>query len=139
MALGGLSSLVATARAELLARGRGGEAYQRMRFGQMTIAQETGWLWMREAAQRAESAAEPGKDAVAYVNLARTAVEAACLDGIRLVQRSLGLSAFMQGSAAERIARDLQTYLRQPAPDEVLAEAASYCMQHGPMRSEVRA
>ncbi len=131
VALGGLAALVGTARGELLARGRGDQAYQRQRFGQMAVAQETGRLWMSEAAQRAESAGEPGEEAVAYVNLARTAVEAACLDGIRLVQRSLGLSALMQGSAAERIARDLQTYLRQPAPDEALAEAAGYCLRHG--------
>ncbi len=140
VALGGLAILVETTRGELLARGRGDQAYQRQRFGQMAIAQETGWLWMQEAAQRAESAGEPGEEAVAYVNLARTAVETACLDGIRLVQRSLGLSSCMQGSAAERIARDLQTYLRQPAPDEALAEAAGYCLRHGStwsMRSEV--
>jgi hypothetical protein len=32
----------------------------------------------------------------------------------------------MQGSSAERIARDLATYLRQPAPDEVLQEASGH-------------
>jgi hypothetical protein len=31
----------------------------------------------------------------------------------------------------ERIARDLATYLRQPAPDDVLLEAAGYFIQHG--------
>ena len=71
------------------------------------------------------------EEAVAYVNLARTAIEAACLDAMRDIQRSLGLSAFMQGSQAERIARDLSTYLRQPAPDEVLVEAAGYFISQG--------
>ena len=70
-------------------------------------------------------------EAVAYVNLARTAVETACLDALRHIQRSLGLSAFMQGSRAERIARDLATYLRQPAPDEALVEAAGYFIHPG--------
>jgi hypothetical protein len=51
-------------------------------------------------------------------------VETACLDAMRLVQRSLGLSAFRQGSPVERICRDLSTYLRQPAADEVLTESA---------------
>ena len=63
---------------------------------------------------------------VIVVGLARLAVESACLDVIRLVQRSLGLSAFRHGHPAERICRDLGTYLRQPAPDEVLSEAASW-------------
>ena len=47
-----------------------------------------------------------------------------------LVQRSLGLAAFRRGSLVELLLRDLPTYLRQPAPDETLAEAAAYFMQH---------
>ena len=31
----------------------------------------------------------------------------------------------------ERLCRDLQTYLRQPAPDEVLTEAAEWFAQKG--------
>jgi hypothetical protein len=45
---------------------------------------------------------------------------------MRLIQRSLGLSSFRQGTAIEHICRDLSTYLRQPAPDEVLTEAADW-------------
>jgi hypothetical protein len=36
------------------------------------------------------------------------------------------LSAFRQGHDIERICRDLGTYLRQPAPDEVLTEGAAW-------------
>jgi alkylation response protein AidB-like acyl-CoA dehydrogenase len=129
VALGGLAALIDTARNELCSRGRADNPFQRMRFGQSVIAHETGRLWLLEAVQRVESAA--AAEAVAYVNLARTAVEAACLDAVRHLQRSLGLSAFMQGGRAERIARDLATYLRQPAPDEVLVEAAGYYIHHG--------
>jgi hypothetical protein len=100
-----------------------------MRLGQSVIAHETGRLWLLEAVKRVDSA--PAEEAVAYVNLARTAVETGCLDALRHMQRSLGLAAFMQGSAVERIARDLTTYLRQPAPDEVLLEAAGYFTRHG--------
>jgi hypothetical protein len=39
------------------------------------------------------------------------------LDVLEIVQRSVGLSAFSRASEMERIARDLATYLRQPAPD----------------------
>ncbi len=126
VALGGLAALIETARRDLRARGRDGNAYQRMRFGQAVIAHETGRLWLAEAVKRIDAGAA---DVVAYVNLARIAVEAACLDAIRLIQRSLGLSAFMQGSDAERICRDLGVYLRQPAPDEALAEAAETYMR----------
>ncbi len=131
VALGGLASLIEVNRAELLARRRADQPFQRMRFGQMVIAHETGRLWLSEAVNRMAAAIGEGQDVVAYVNLARTAVESGCLDALRLVQRSLGLSAFMAGSNAERIARDLATYLRQPAPDEVLSEAATYYMSAG--------
>jgi alkylation response protein AidB-like acyl-CoA dehydrogenase len=129
VALGGLAALMDTARDQLSARGRADHPFQRMRFGQSVIAHETGRLWLLEAVKRVDSA--PGGEAVAYVNLARTAVETACLDALRHMQRSLGLAAFMQGSKVERIARDLATYLRQPAPDDVLLEAAGYFFHHG--------
>jgi alkylation response protein AidB-like acyl-CoA dehydrogenase len=129
VALGGLAALIDTARQELCSRGRADNPFQRMRFGQTVIAHETGRLWLLEAVKRVDRAT--AAEAVAYVNLARTAVETACLDALRYTQRSLGLSAFIQGSKAERIARDLATYLRQPAPDEVLLEAAGYFIHHG--------
>lgn len=47
-------------------------------------------------------------------------MEFAGLDIIRLVQRSLGLTAFRAGTLTELLLRDLATYLRQPAPDIAL-------------------
>lgn len=129
VALGGLAALMEAARNELCSRGRADNPFQRMRFGQSVIAHETGRLWLLEAVKRIESSEE--KEAVAYVNLARTAIETAALDALRHIQRSLGLSAFIQGSQSERIARDLTTYLRQPAPDDVLVEAAGYFIHRG--------
>jgi alkylation response protein AidB-like acyl-CoA dehydrogenase len=131
VALGGLAALIDTAKDELCSRGRADKPFQRMRFGQSVLAHETGLLWMLETVKRIDAATGSGDEAVAYVNLARTAIEAACLDGLRHIQRSLGLSAFMQGSRAERIARDLTTYLRQPAPDEALVEAAGFFIHDG--------
>jgi alkylation response protein AidB-like acyl-CoA dehydrogenase len=131
VALGGLAALIDTAKDELCSRGRADNPFQRMRYGQSVIAHETGRLWMLEVVKRIDAATGAGDEAVAYVNLARTAIEAACLDALRHIQRSLGLSAFMQGSEAERIARNLATYLRQPAPDEALVEAAGYFIHHG--------
>ena len=64
------------------------------------------------------------------VNLARSAIEAATIDAMKLVQRSLGLSAFLEPGPVERIMRDLGTYLRQPAPDEALTEAAAWFVEN---------
>jgi len=51
--------------------------------------------------------------------MARMVVERQLLDVLEIVQRSVGLSAFSRSSELERIARDLATYLRQPAPDSL--------------------
>ena len=47
-----------------------------------------------------------------------------------LVQRSLGITAFRQGTPIELICRDLSTYLRQPAADAVLTESATWFADH---------
>jgi alkylation response protein AidB-like acyl-CoA dehydrogenase len=125
-ALGGLTALVKLHRNELTRRNRGADPHQRARFGRVVMAHETARLWMREAARQACLEDREPAAVVAYVNLARLAVEAACLDAMRHTQRSLGLGGFITGHPAERLCRDLGVYLRQPAPDEVLDVAAAY-------------
>ena len=123
--LGGLQALTDQFGRQLLARGREGDPHQQARFGQALIATETARLWMAQAAQRAETAGAACGDAIAYVGLARLAVENACLEVIPLVQRSLGVAALLRANPVERLCRDLATYLRQPAADMVLTEAAA--------------
>jgi alkylation response protein AidB-like acyl-CoA dehydrogenase len=135
-ALGGLSALVDLHRGELLHRQRDADPHQRSRFGLVLIAHETARFWVREAALRGCLEDGTAEEIVAYINLARIAVEAACLDAMRLTQRSLGLGAFISGSHAELLCRDLATYLRQPAPDETLDNAAEYYFR-APIRRAV--
>ncbi len=130
-ALGGLKALIAVFREEIARRGRLESPHQRERFAQMVIAHETARLWVEQAALRACLEDQPAAAIIAYVNMTRLAVEAACLDAMRAIQRGLGLSAFMAGHPAERLGRDLATYLRQPAPDEVMDLAAAYYLQAG--------
>jgi alkylation response protein AidB-like acyl-CoA dehydrogenase len=126
VAAGGLSALVEAVRAELVGRGRADMPEQRERLGRMLIHAQTARLWLLHAAPIAEDADQNPCLAAATVNLARIAIEAASLDTIQLAQRSLGLSAFMRRNPVELICRDLATYLRQPAPDEALNEAAGH-------------
>lgn len=127
--LGALDALVDVASAHLRSRNQAGAPMQQARFGKILIAQETARLWAERAAQNAEADdGDPGA-MVAYVNLARLAVEAACLDALRHIQASLGLAAFIAPHPVERLARDLGTYLRQPARDAVLLEAAAWMLQ----------
>ena len=131
VALGGLYRLLDLLRTQLSARGRDADPHQRARFGQALIGHETGRLWLERAGRMAEDGVADDAAVVATVGLARTAVERACLDGIELVRRSLGLSAFVASNPVEKVARDLGTYLRQPAADEVLHNAAGYFMLNG--------
>jgi len=128
-ALGGLTALVKIHRETICRRGRAEDPHQQARFGALLIAYETARLWMGQAALRGCLEDDSVGAIVAYINLARLAVETACLDAMRLTQRSLGLGAFIAGHDAERVCRDLATYLRQPAPDETLAKAATHYFQ----------
>ncbi len=123
---GALDALVEEARLHLRRRNHAAAPMQQARFGEMLIARETARLWVERACVVAEC--EQGADAarVAHVNLARSAVEAACTEALRLAERSLGLSAVIAPHPVERLGRDLRTYLRQPAPDEALMEAAAW-------------
>ena len=130
VALGGLIALLDHAVLQLRHSGRLDNPHTQARLGQAFIGRETSRMWVYSAARIAEDEAAEAGFRVTSVGLARTAVEAACLDAMRLLQRSIGLSSFRQGSAVERICRDLSTYLRQPAPDEVLTEAACWFADH---------
>jgi len=116
-------------RRQLVKRERHGDPHQRERVGKALIAQETARFWVARAAIFGEAHDGDAKDIASTVNLVRIAVETACLDVLRIAQRALGLAAFRQGELAELLLRDLATYLRQPAPDETLAEAAAHFMQ----------
>ena len=129
---GGLEAMTETAMRQLVARGRAADPHQQARMGRLWIAQETALLWLDRAAAASETQFSPDHDAadiVATVNFARIAIETACLEAMTLIERSLGLSAFLQPDPLERIGRDLATYLRQPAADDVLTEAASHILQ----------
>ena len=122
--VGGVEAVTALLCAQLVARHRDADLHQQARVGQALIATETARLWMAEAAQRAETQANPA-DAIAYVGLARLAVDAAAREVMDLARRSLGIAAAMRDNPVERICRDLTTYLCQPAGDMVLTEAAA--------------
>ncbi len=128
--LGVLDALVQATGLHLVGRNQAAAPMQQARFGRILIAQETARLWVGRAAEVAEAPGEGDAAArVAYVNLARLAVEAACLDALRDMQASLGLTAFLAPHPVERLARDLGTYLRQPARDAVLLEAAAWTLK----------
>lgn len=122
--LGAAERLLDLFRAQLRARGRAGDPYQKQRVATAIAACVTARLWINKAALLVSNVAGEPKDVVAFANLTRMVTERACLDVIEVVQRGIGLGAFMRPDPIERIARDLATYLRQPVPDAAMADAA---------------
>ncbi|MFE1600305.1 acyl-CoA dehydrogenase family protein [Methylobacterium sp. ID0610] len=123
--LGGIEAVFDAWRSHLARTGRGEDPHQLARLGEGAITLEGARLWVEAAARTAAEARLPDDRIVAFVNLARLAVERAGLDVLQLAQRSVGLQGFLRGHPLERLSRDLATYLRQPAPDRALTGAAA--------------
>ena len=123
--LGAIERLVDLFRADLAARGRGDDPYQRARIAGCATAVETASLWVTQAARMVAEATRPTAEILAYVGLTRGVTERAGLDVMEAAHRGLGLGSFMRPHPVERVARDLATYLRQPAPDGAMADAAA--------------
>jgi alkylation response protein AidB-like acyl-CoA dehydrogenase len=128
--LGGMERLFDLLRRHLQETNRGQDLHQAARLGEAAMAVETARLWVAQAATIAEDPLQSRapEQLVAYVNLARLAVEAAALELMQLTQRSVGLKAFLRPNPIERVSRDLSTYLRQPGPDRALTDAASWLL-----------
>ncbi|WP_445143440.1 hypothetical protein [Dyella sp. Tek66A03] len=100
----------------LIRAGRQADPNQRARLAEIAIALETAALWVERARLAAEGELD-GHEPTHSVRMARLAVEQQLMVVIQLVHRSIGLSAFRRDNPIERMTRDLETYLRQPAPD----------------------
>ena len=129
--LGGIEAVVEAHRAHLAATGRADDPHQQARFGRAMVAVETSCLIVARAARLAAAEEAAAERIIAYVNLARAAVEQAGLDVIALAQRSVGLAGFLETHPLERLMRDLATYLRQPAPDAALTGMAAHVLAAG--------
>jgi alkylation response protein AidB-like acyl-CoA dehydrogenase len=117
-------------RAELVARERHADPYQGHRLAEAFTLCETGRLWVRDAARRVEAGDDP-EAAVAYAVLARLRIEAAALELVATVERSLGTRAFMRDHPADRLRRDLTLYVRQANPDGMRYDAAQVLARRG--------
>jgi alkylation response protein AidB-like acyl-CoA dehydrogenase len=138
--LGAAEALFDVLRTDLRSRDRTNDPFQRARAGEAAIAVRGGDLWLRDAAAMLDAlpaafSAEPPPDAataakvVAHANLARMAIDAACVQVLELVERSIGMRGLLRPHPVERIGRDLRLYLRQPAPDAALATAGAYVLE----------
>jgi alkylation response protein AidB-like acyl-CoA dehydrogenase len=121
--LGGAERILGLIRDHLIASPSGVHMVQRARFASAVAAVRSAWLWVREAAQRAE-APGAGPDEIALVLMTRGVVERAGLDVMEAAARLVGTRAFFVECPLDLACRDLALYLRQPGPDKALDRAA---------------
>ena len=128
--LGGAEALFDAARSHLRALGRTEHPVQRLRFGEVATALETGALWLLGAARVLDPPnGAPDVDAArAYVQMARVAVERVCLDVLERCDRAVGARGLGAPGASERVGRDLRLYLRQPDPDGAAMDAGAFAL-----------
>ncbi len=121
--LGGAERILGLIRDHLVAASTGVHMVQRARFAGAVAATRSAWLWVREAAMRAE-APDAGPDEIALVLMTRGVVERAGLDVMEAAARLVGTRAFFMECPIDLACRDLALYLRQPGPDKALDRAA---------------
>jgi len=105
------------------------DPFQKMRIGKMAMAVHTGQLWIKDAGENFDRWKETDDfhtRLVAYANLTRLTIEANCLEVLQLSTQCVGAKGLMAPGDLERWHRDLSYYLRQPAPDATLQNAANY-------------
>lgn len=134
--MGGAAALLDLAREELNARDRADDPLQRARIGRASSAIAAGFAMLDTSAALADRSHFGGGPCthddrfLTYVGLTRTTIERICLETIELVEQSLGASSLMATHPAARIGADLRLYLRQPAPDAALLDAAETVLTH---------
>jgi hypothetical protein len=121
--LGGVERILGLIRDHLVATPGGVHMVQRARFAGAVAATRSAWLWVREAAMRAE-APDAGPDEIALVLMTRGVVERAGLEVMEAAARLVGTRAFFLECPIDLACRDLALYLRQPGPDRALDRAA---------------
>lgn len=117
--------LVAETARYLRSRGRGRDTFQCARMAEMKIAARTAVQWLDAgAAAWVSFDADPSErnraEVLDVVDMARTVVERAGLDVIERAIRSVGARGLVEPEPFAGLVRDLQMYLRQPAPDAAL-------------------
>jgi alkylation response protein AidB-like acyl-CoA dehydrogenase len=144
--LGGAEALFDLTRQYLHSLNRTKDPYQETRVAQMAIAIESGNLWLKGAAKIIADYAptfggNPDRQhpncerLLAYINMARTAIEQICMEVIQSCERCVGTRGLMPPYPMERIIRDLTLYLRQPGFDSSLQSVAKYTLTRTQHRS----
>lgn len=114
----------------LYLRGRHEDPYQLGRIAEMRIAVESALRWLdagRAAWEAFDGDASDARaaDVIDVVDMVRTVVERAALATIELSVCSVGARGLLEPLPFAKLVRDLEMYLRQPAPDAAKVRIAT--------------
>ncbi|RXH56781.1 SAM-dependent methyltransferase [Granulicella sibirica] len=115
---------------------RGEDPYQVARLGEVAMLSQQTALWIEKAGTVAEECLfredEPRTwRMVECANMTRLAIERICTQMMQLVTAGVGAHGLLQPARFERVIRDLTMYLRQPAPDQTLADVGKASLWKG--------
>jgi hypothetical protein len=115
---------------------RGDDPYQVARLGEVAMLAQQAALWVEKAAGVAEECLFREEKAwsdrmVECANMTRVAMERIATRTMQLVTEGVGAHGLLQPARFERVIRDLTMYLRQPAPDQALADVGRASLRRG--------
>lgn len=115
---------------------RDADPYQIARLGELTLLAQEAIFWIEQAATVAERGLSLSADKFAaermveFANTMRLAVERLATAAMAIVVPGVGARGLLRPHRFEQVVRDLTTYLRQPAPDQTLAEVGRAGMRN---------
>lgn len=120
---------------------RGEDPYQVARLGEVAIAAQESVMWVEKAAEVAEGSfyrdeKEHVQRMIEGANMMRIAIERLATHVMQLVTAGVGAHGLLQPQRFERVLRDLTMYLRQPAPDQILATIGRTSLEKSHKRAE---
>ena len=115
---------------------RGDDPYQVARLGEVSMLAQQAALWVEKAGKVAEECLFREEEAwsermVECANMTRLAIERIATRTMQLVTEGAGAHGLLQPARFERVIRDLTMYLRQPAPDQTLADVGRASLRKG--------
>ena len=121
-------------------RGRTDDPYQAARLGDVAILAQEAVLWIEKAAAVADQSfhrSEKGHVERMHecADMTRTAILRIATRVIQLVTEGVGAHGLLQPFRFERVLRDLTMYLRQPAPDYVVATIGRFSKEKAHRKS----
>ena len=124
----------------LESRGRGNDPYQVARLGEIAVRSQAAVLWLERAASVAEQCLQPEATKLATermvecANMTRVAIAEIATYVMQCIVTGVGAHGLLQPSPFEKIIRDLTMYLRQPSPDQALADIGKASLRKSTLR-----